>query len=105
MMAKKTMMLIATGALMALNGPILAGDVAAGKAKSAVCMACHGATGVSAAPMWPNLAGQKEVYLVKQMTAFQSGSRKEPMMDAPMKGLSADDIANIAAFYAAQSCK
>ncbi len=37
-----------------------AADIAAGKAKSATCAACHGATGISPNPLWPNLAGQLE---------------------------------------------
>ena len=38
----------------------LAGDLAAGKSKAASCSGCHGANGISANPLWPNLAGQKE---------------------------------------------
>ncbi len=80
----------------------MAGDVAAGKAKSAICAACHGATGISMNPMWPNLAGQKEQYLVKQIKAFRDGSRKDPTMAPMVAGLSDDDIANLAAYFAAQ---
>jgi hypothetical protein len=47
----------------------LAGDAAAGKAKSVVCSACHGADGTSVNPQWPNLKGQKEEYLIKQIKA------------------------------------
>ena len=49
----------------------VAGDAAAGKVLSARCSACHGATGISVSPLWPNLAGQKEQYLVKQIKAFR----------------------------------
>ena len=76
------------------------GDVAAGKAKAAMCMACHGAAGVSANPMWPNLAGQKEAYLAKQLKDFKSGARNDPMMAGMAKPLSDADIANLAAYYA-----
>ena len=79
-----------------------AADAAAGKTKSAVCSACHGPTGVSANPMWPNLAGQKDQYLAKQIKAFRDGDRKDPMMSPMAMGLSDDDIANLAAYYAAQ---
>ncbi len=48
-----------------------AGDAAAGKSKSTVCAACHGAEGISANDLWPNLAGQKPGYLTKQMKAFR----------------------------------
>ena len=78
----------------------LAGDAAAGKAKAATCGGCHGANGVSAVPTYPNLAGQKEAYLVKQMKAFKDGSRKDPTMNAMAAPLSDEDMANLAAYYA-----
>ena len=78
----------------------LAGDAAAGKAKAATCGGCHGAKGISAIPTYPNLAGQKEAYLVKQIKAFKDGTRKDPTMNAMAKPLSDADMANIAAFYA-----
>ena len=80
----------------------IAADAAAGKTKSAVCAACHGPAGISANPLWPNLAGQKEQYLVKQIKAFRDGDRKDPMMAPMVMGLSDDDAANLAAYYAAQ---
>jgi len=76
-----------------------AGDAAAGKAKSAVCAGCHGANGVSANPLWPNLAGQKDAYLVKQIKAFRDGTRSDPMMSPMAKPLSDADIDNLAAYY------
>lgn len=77
-----------------------AADAAAGKAKSAMCAACHGADGKSKIPMYPHLAGQQEQYLVKQMKDFKSGKRKDPVMAPMATGLSDADIANLAAFYA-----
>ena len=97
---KKVILSIAAITLAASMGSAVAGDAAAGKAKSAVCAGCHGATGVSAIPMYPNLAGQKEQYLVKQLKAFKSGERKDPVM-APMAApLSDADMANLAAYFA-----
>jgi cytochrome c553 len=85
-----------------VSSPVLAGDAATGKAKSVVCSACHGATGISVNPMWPNLAGQKEVYLVKQIKAFRDGTRKDPTMAPMVAALTDDDIDNLAAFYTSQ---
>jgi len=82
-----------------------AADAAAGKAKAASCIGCHGMTGVSTNPLWPNLAGQHEAYLVKQMNDFKSGARKDPNMNALMMPLSESDMADIAAFFSSQSCK
>ncbi|MEE8342596.1 MAG: c-type cytochrome [Gammaproteobacteria bacterium] len=85
--------------LLSATGLVLAGDAAAGKAKSAACAACHGAEGISSNGLWPNLAGQKEAYMVKQMKAFRDGSRKDPMMGPMSKPLSDADIDNLSAFY------
>ncbi|MCH9675516.1 MAG: cytochrome c [Gammaproteobacteria bacterium] len=90
---------------MSVATPALAGDAAAGKAKSAVCMACHGANGISASPLWPNLAGQKDAYLVKQMKYFRDGRRADPTMSAMAKPLSDEDIANLAAYYSSLPTK
>ncbi len=90
---------LAVAATVMMASPAFAGDVAAGKAKSGTCAACHGATGVSAVPMDPNLAGQKEVYLVKQLKDFKSGARKDPVMSAMAAPLSDDDVANLAAYF------
>jgi len=86
--------------MLSLSGQSWAGDMAAGKAKSAQCAACHGVTGISPMGLYPNLAGQKEQYLEKQMNDFRSGSRKDPTMQAMVGALSDDDVANLAAYYA-----
>ncbi len=80
-------------------GDAAAGDAAAGKSKSTLCAACHGAKGISANDMWPNLAGQKQGYLVKQIKAFKDGSRNDPMMSPMATPLSDDDIVNLAAYF------
>lgn len=88
------------GSLSLLAGAANAGDPAKGKAKAAMCAACHGANGISIIPNYPNLAGQKEQYLVESLTAFKNGTRKNPIM-APMAApLSDADIANLAAYFA-----
>ena len=86
--------------LVTANIATAAGDAAAGKAKAAACAGCHGAAGVSANPMWPNLAGQKEAYLAKQLKAFRDGTRKDPVMAPMAKPLSDADVANLAAYFA-----
>ena len=85
--------------LLAVTGNVSAGDAAAGKAKSAVCAGCHGAAGISVIPNYPNLAGQKEAYLVKAMKDYKSGARSDPTMKAMATPLSDDDIANLAAYF------
>lgn len=66
------------------------------------CVACHGQNGISAAPIWPNLAGQKEAYLVKQLKDFRSGARKDPVMAPLTMNLSDEDIDKLAKFYSNQ---
>jgi len=78
------------------------GDASAGQAKSAICAACHGADGNSMVPNWPKIAGQHEAYLTRQITLIQSGARPVPEMLGIVAGLSAQDIADLSAFYAAQ---
>jgi cytochrome c553 len=80
-----------------------AGDAVAGKAKAAVCAACHGKNGIALIPMYPNLAGQHELYLVSSLKAYRSKERKGGMaaiMHVQAKALSDDDIANLSAYFA-----
>jgi len=81
------------------QGAFAQGDAAAGKEKSALCAACHGADGNSPNDLWPNLAGQKFGYLVKQMKAFRDGSRSDPLMSPMAAPLTDQDIDNLAAYF------
>ncbi|ROS05556.1 cytochrome c553 [Sinobacterium caligoides] len=87
------------GVLALISGSAVAADIAAGKRQSAMCGACHGATGISAIPMYPNLAGQKALYLAKQLRDFKSGERKDPVMSSMAMALSEADIENLSAYY------
>ncbi len=79
----------------------LAADIEAGKTKVAtVCAACHGANGVSVSDTIPNLAAQRAGYLEAQLKALKEGARKNPIMNAIASQLSADDMANVAAYFA-----
>jgi len=81
------------------------GDTSAGKTKSATCAGCHGMDGNSANPDWPNLAGQGAAYIEQQLKAFKAGERQNATM-APMAApLAEQDIADLAAFYTAQTAK
>jgi len=83
-----------------LSSYSFAGDPAAGKAKAITCQACHGTEGISPNELWPNLAGQKEAYLIKQIKAFQDGTRTEPLMAPMVAPLNEQDIEDLAAFFA-----
>ena len=81
------------------------GDPAAGMALAKNCTACHGATGVAGNPAWPSIAGQQPEYLANALKAFRAGLRKDPTMSSMAKNMSDSDIANLAAYYSAQSCR
>ena len=86
--------------------PVLAaGDAAAGKAKSASCVACHGADGNSMNPEWPSLAGQHPAFLAKQLRNFKDGDRSNALMSPMAAPLSEQDMEDLAAFYASQAPK
>jgi len=98
----KSLFIALVSVLVLTSTSALAGDVAAGKAKAAMCASCHGPTGISMSPLWPNLAGQKEQYLIKQIKAFRDGTRQDPMMAPMVAALSDEDIDNLAAYFASQ---
>ena len=79
--------------------PAAAADAAAGRAKAQTCTVCHGPNGIAVAPETPNLAGQPDAYLVRQLRAFRSGERRHEVMNVIAKPLNDDDIANLAAWF------
>ena len=83
-----------------------AGDAAAGKAQSMVCASCHGQDGATAIdPSYPQLAGQNERYLARQLNMFQSGERDVALMTAQLIGKSEQDLDDLAAYYASLPAK
>lgn len=82
--------------------PAEAGAAEAGqqKVQSKGCVTCHGLDGQGTDPMFPNLAGQSDLYLEQQLKAFRSGRREAPQMSIVSKSLSDEDIADLAAYYA-----
>jgi cytochrome c553 len=96
---KKIMFAVVTTTMM-ISSPVFAGDAEAGKAKAVTCAACHGANGISAIPLYPNLAGQKEAYIAQQLRNFKSGERNNAIMKGMVMALSEADMDNLAAYYA-----
>jgi len=66
-----------------------------------VCANCHGSDGIATFPGAPNLAGQPEEYVQRQLHAYRSGARKNEQMSVVVSNLSDDDLDNLAAWYAA----
>lgn len=80
-----------------------AGDAKAGESKIAMCIGCHGIKGYQASfpevYKVPMISGQTASYIVSALTAYQKGDRKHPTMRSIAAGLSAKDMADIAAYY------
>ena len=77
-----------------------AGDAKAGRKAAIACQTCHGLDGVSKLPEAPNLSGQVEPYLVKALTEYRDGVRRNEIMNVVAKPLSDGEIADLAAYYA-----
>ena len=97
-----TLKLIATilvGLLGTIGAAKAAGDIAAAKAKVAVCAGCHGEKGEGVAPN-PKLAGIPEADLLKALKDYKSGAKSNPLMNGIAATLSDQDMENLAAYYA-----
>lgn len=77
--------------------------VALGAQKARICMGCHGPKGVSRVASYPSLAGKDAGYLLEQLRAFKQGERENPMMSSMVINLSDEDMAHLAAYFAAQT--
>jgi cytochrome c553 len=82
---------------------LLEGSAEAGQARSVTCAACHGPNGNSANPGWPSLAGQNAPYILKQLEAYKSGSRTDPLMTGQAMPLSEQEMRDLAVYYAGQT--
>ena len=92
-----TFILVTSGAFVFAQG-----DPDAGKALATTCLACHGETGNSMVPSFPNIAAQNEQYLYKQLQDIKSGARPVPTMAGQLDNMTEQDLADIAAYYASQ---
>ena len=94
---------VAAAALSALiaHDRARAADIAEGRAKAVLCQTCHGMDGLSKLPDAPHIAGQPEGYLVKALSEFKTGVRKNEMMSVVVAMMTTDDIRNVAAYYSA----
>jgi cytochrome c553 len=79
------------------------GDAKTGKAKSAICTACHMADGNSAVPSFPKIAGQQPGYIAKQLADFKSGARVDDTMKGMVAALSEQDMLDLDAYYSSQT--
>src|SRR5258706_12995088 len=88
-------------ALSALAGvPAHAADIAAGKERAELCVACHGEAGISQTENIPSLAGQLDQFIQWQLVFFRAGTRKNEQMQPVIEQLNNDDIRNLGAYFA-----
>jgi cytochrome c553 len=81
---------------------IAAGDAGHGEFIAMNCAACHGQGGVSSSTLFPTLAGMDAAVIYKELDDFRSGKRVSAVMGAMAKALSAQDSADVAAYFAAR---
>jgi len=104
---KKLFVLIALASIAEMSvAADVKGDVNAAKNKVAMCVGCHGIPGYKASfpevYRVPMLGGQSEKYIAAALNAYKKGERKHPTMVGIAAGLSDQDIADVAAYYAQQ---
>lgn len=98
---KSTIIIATAVAALGLSlGASAADQNAADKAKT-LCAGCHGPNGISTNPLWPNLAGQKAIYIEKAMRDYKSGQRNDPLMSPIATTLNDGELAALGAYYAA----
>lgn len=94
--------------LLGIFGSVAAenGNPIDGKSKSEACIACHGVDGNAITPIWPKIAGLSQAYSMQQLLDFQkgeSGPRYDPTMYGIVQNLTAQDFADLTAYYATQT--
>ncbi len=110
-----TMRLAAAAAVVALaltQMPAIAAEAAAtpdlARAKQivdTVCAACHGADGISVAPVNPNLAGLGAEYITRQLQHFKAGIRANPVMGAMSSSLTPEEMVALGIYFTRQKPK
>lgn len=83
--------------------PAQAGDPAAGRKIANMCRTCHGLDGYAAIPIAPHIGGEPQTYLEAQLMAYKTGQREHEMMSVVTSSLSAQQIADVAAWYASHT--
>ncbi len=106
-------MCLAAAGLLAIAGPLQVSAQTRGEAvgnpergartAAAKCAGCHGLDGNSPDPRYPKLADQSPSYLYWQLWAFKQGDRRSDVMAGIATGLSDDEMADAASFYARQA--
>lgn len=105
LLSSLSVLVVACGAVFAVNAQEVKGDATAGEKKIAMCIGCHGIVGYQASfpevHRVPQISGQGAKYIVTALSAYQKGERKHPSMRGIADNLSEQDMADIGAYYEA----
>jgi len=82
-----------------MMGPADAVSIGRGATLAQACTMCHGARGLSQADS-PNLAGQYETAMYKELQDYKTGARVNAVMSPRVSGLSDQDMRDLAAYFA-----
>ncbi|MGB7543104.1 MAG: cytochrome c [Burkholderiales bacterium] len=95
--------LLACMAVAAAQAQTITGSADAAKSKISMCIGCHGIpmyrTAYPEVYSVPMIAGQSPTYIVKALQEYKAGERSHPSMQGIAKGLSDQDMADVAAYY------
>ena len=97
------MLFLALGGVFLASAAPAEGDPDAGRKVAGQCRTCHGLDGYAKIPIAPHIGGEPEAYLVAQLTAFRDGTREHEMMTVVSRALTAQQIEDVSAWYAAHS--
>jgi len=86
-----------------LAGPGHAGDPSEGRKIANMCRTCHGLNGYAQVPIAPHIGGEPQAYLEAQLMAYKTGQREHEMMSVVTASLSAQQISDVAAWYASHT--
>ncbi len=99
---KNLKLIIALAMCMPLTA-MAGGNAEAGAKKAETCKACHGEGGGKPIQAdYPILAGQHADYLEAALNQYKSGKRKNASMNGFAAALKAEDIRDLAAYFASQ---
>src|SRR5215831_5111822 len=100
---RKPLTLLLLSAALPVAAQAQTGDADAAKGKISMCIGCHGIpmykTAFPEVYSVPMIAGQQPEYIVKALQAYRAGDRSHPTMRGIAKGLSDQDMADVAAYY------
>lgn len=76
------------------------GNAQAGSEHAAQCAGCHGPSGISLVPTYPNIAGQRAAYAFWQLLAYKARNEPDNPMTPVLQPLDEQDLRDLAAYYA-----